>query len=378
MPLPSSIFDYSLPAAAIAQHPADTRDHSRLMVIYRATRTVEHRHFYELPQILASRGRQVVLFRNTAKVIKARMFLRRGTGAEIELLLLRPSTDSHKWWCLAKPLKKITVGETLLGEGKPAATLLEKSPTGEALFEFADNPLTLSERIGNLPLPPYIARAPHDKNEAEDSVRYQTVYAREPVAAAAPTAGLHFTPELIHQLQSQGHRFTDLTLHVGLDTFRPISSETVEEHKIHTETYEVGTEAAEILRKSLGESQAGYGAAGPENKFSLPEGGDQGVGPLRLAVGTTSLRTMEDFTRKGCPAELRQSASLFIYPPQTLTSADLLITNFHLPKSTLMCLVSAFLTPGSLEGIAWLKALYAEALARGYRFYSYGDAMMIL
>ena len=352
MPLSTSLFDYPLPASAIAQHPAGLRDHSRLMVIHRATRAVEHRYFYELPEVLSQLPRKAILFRNNARVIRARLWLKRATGAKIELLLLRPSTEPLTWWCLTKPLKKVSIGETIQLEGMPVATLKEKSPTGEALFEFAGDPLALSEKIGILPLPPYIVRRPHDKDEPEDALRYQTVYAQEKVAAAAPTAGLHFTPELIMKLESRGHRFADLTLHVGLDTFRPISTETIETHKIHTESYQVPSKTKSLLKSE--------------------------DGSLKLAVGTTSLRTMEDFTRKGFPSAPHQSASLFIYPPQIVRSADALITNFHLPKSTLLCLVSAFLTPGNVEGIGWLKSLYAQALAKGYRFYSYGDAMMII
>ena len=346
MVLPTALFDYELPPQAVAQHPAQKRDHSKLMVVRRDTRVVEHRHFYELPEILTQKE---IFFRNNAKVIKARMFVTRETGGEVELLLLRPSTEAMKWWCLCKPLKKIGVGDFLFVEKLPIARLMEKSPTGEALFEFNEDPLKLSERMGHLPLPPYITHA----DGKEDAERYQTVYAKEPVAAAAPTAGLHFTPELIEKLENAGQRFVDVTLHVGLDTFRPIMTETVEEHVIHTETYDVSPEAAEVLRHTP-------------------------PGVKRVAVGTTSLRTMEDYVRKGCPSQLRQSANLFVYPPQTITAAEALITNFHLPQSTLMCLVSAFLTPGSTEGIEWIKALYREALERGYRFYSYGDAMVIL
>ncbi len=357
MPLPLSLFDYDLPPSAIAQHPAQKRDHSRLMVVRRATRQVEHRHFYELPAILAALPRKALLFRNNARVIKARLFLQRPSGGKVELLLLRPSTSGFAWWCLAKPLKKITLGDTLLNASAPAATLREKSPSGEALFEFSRDPLALSEEIGALPLPPYIART--DGNEPEDNSRYQTVYARERVAAAAPTAGLHFTPELLDTLRASGHRFLETTLHVGLDTFQPIKTPTIEEHRIHTETYSLSQEAASALTR---------------RKQNPAEASSD----LYLAIGTTSLRAMEDYTRKGCPSELTQQASLFVYPPQTITSADALITNFHLPRSTLLCLVSAFLTPDSLEGIAWIKDLYAGALARGYRFYSYGDAMLIL
>lgn len=346
MALPTHLFDYDLPPHAVAQHPHEKRDHSRLLVVRRATGQLEHRHFFDLPELLPGKS---LLFRNNAKVIKARMFLKRQTGGEVELLLLRPGTDNMKWWCLAKPLKKLAVGDALLWEGQPVAKLQEKSPTGEALFEFAQDPLKLSEKIGHLPLPPYIT---HPDN-AQDAERYQTVYAKEPVAAAAPTAGLHFTPQLIARMEHDGHQFVDVTLHVGLDTFRPISAQTVEEHKIHTETYQVSPLAAELLS-------------------------NKPAGRTRVAIGTTSLRTMEDYVRKGCPSALHQSADLYVYPPQTITAAEALITNFHLPQSTLMCLVSTFLTPGKMEGIAWLKEIYKEAIAKGYRFYSYGDAMLIL
>jgi S-adenosylmethionine:tRNA ribosyltransferase-isomerase len=248
-------------------------------------------------------------------------------------------------------LRRLQANECLLLADEAVARLREKSATGEALFEFSESPLALSERIGSLPLPPYIARKIGDGNEEEDRVRYQTVYAKEPVAAAAPTAGLHFSPELISTLERQGCRFEDLVLHIGLDTFRPISTEYIEEHKIHTEIYELSSSAAKAI---------------------------QAPDLFKLAVGTTSLRTLEDYTRRGYPAVLTQAADIFIYPPQKVVSADALITNFHLPKSTLLCLVSAFLTPGSLDGIAWLKNLYTEALQQGYRFYSYGDAMLIL
>lgn len=366
MPLPTDLFDYPLPANAIAQHPADKRDHSRLMVVRRATRTVEHLHFYDLPAVLATLGHPVTLFRNTAKVIRARLYLKKESGTEVELLLLRPAAqtvDNQKppssainylWWCLARPLKKLSINDILIVDNEPVATLREKSDTGEALFEFHHDPLKLAERVGVLPLPPYIARKPHDINEKEDNERYQTVYAKEPVAAAAPTAGLHFTPLIIKELQNNGHRFVDVSLHVGLDTFRPITAENVEAHKIHTETYEVSPEAVKSLI----------------NKEKNKE--------FRLAIGTTSLRSMEDFSRKNFPEGSHHGASIYIYPPQTIGSVDSLLTNFHLPKSTLLCLVSAFLTPGSTEGINWLKSLYAEALEKGYRFYSYGDAMLIL
>ncbi len=349
MSLSTELFDYDLPVSAIAQSPADRRDSSRLMVVRRDTRTVEHRHFFELGELIPANA---AFFRNNAKVIKARLFLNRATGGEVEILLLHPAADANAWWCMAKPLKKIKIGEAVVANGQSVATLLEKTDTGISLWRFAGGPLDWADRLGHLPLPPYIHREKNDAREASDNLRYQTVYAREPVAAAAPTAGLHFTPELIAQLEAAGHRFYDLTLHVGLDTFRPIMTDTVDAHQIHTETYSIPSATAQAI-----DSEA-----------------------FKIAVGTTSLRSMEDFSRRRAEVapDRPLSASIYIYPPQRVISAQAMITNFHLPKSTLMCLVSSFLTPDSTDGIAWLKELYAEALKEGYRFYSYGDAMLIL
>jgi S-adenosylmethionine:tRNA ribosyltransferase-isomerase len=349
MSLSTELFDYPLPTAAIAQAPSDRRDGCKLMVVHRDTKQVEHRLFSDLPALVPARA---AFFRNNAKVIKARLFLNRASGGEVEILLLHPSTDAHTWWCLAKPLKKIKLGETVVHDSTAVATLIQKSDSGESLWRFEGSPLAWADKLGHLPLPPYIAREKNDPREAADAVRYQTVYAQAPVAAAAPTAGLHFTSELIASLQAQGHPFYDLTLHVGLDTFRPITAANVEEHKIHTETYEVPAATAKALDNEV----------------------------FKIAVGTTSLRSMEDYTRRATEVapDKPLAASIYIYPPQEVVSAQALITNFHLPKSTLLCLVSTFLTPHSTDGIAWLKELYAEALAHDYRFYSYGDAMLIL
>ncbi len=355
-------FDYPLPPELIAQVPAQQRDESRLMVVDRATRQVEHTVFRELPTHVPGKSR---FFRNSAAVFKARLRGQRATGGAVECLLLHPDADKHSFWCLLKPGKKLPPGGVFSGPGYQAE-VLDVKPTGERLVRFAlesaDNVIELTDRIGEVPLPPYIERT----READpalrqlDEVRYQTVYAdtQHKVAAAAPTAGLHFTPELLKKLEGAGASFHDVRLHVGLDTFQPIKAERIEEHLIHRELYEIPADTRQALTASEG-------------------------GP-RICVGTTSLRACEDFYRKTglYPAAAEGEtfvgeADLFIYPPATCQSAEGLITNFHLPRSTLLCLVSAFLTPGSTDGIKWLKELYAEAIAMQYRFYSYGDAMLI-
>jgi S-adenosylmethionine:tRNA ribosyltransferase-isomerase len=253
------------------------------------------------------------------------------------------------------------------------ATVLEKTDDGpcRVAFEVREGDiLAVANRIGEMPLPPYILDRENDPARAVDRERYQTVYADRghQVAAAAPTAGLHFTPELLGQISRQGVGFADLTLHVGLGTFRPIATERIEDHAIHREVYEMPVATQHAL-------------------FNPPG--------RRIAVGTTSVRSIEDFlsahaapTTPGLAAvsssnpspgpPFIREADIFIYPPRTFRGVDALITNFHQPRSTLLCLVSAFLAPGSTDGIAWLKEIYAEAVAREYRFFSYGDAMLIL
>lgn len=363
----TNLFDYSLPERLIAQQPADRRDASRLLVVNRATHSLEHRHFHELPEYLRAGD---CLFRNNAAVIPARLHATRPTGGQVECLLLRPAAVADEWWCLLRPGKKLPVGATFGIEGIFTGTVREKNPDGLVRVSFAcadGDILAVANRIGEMPLPPYITGHENDADRRLDRERYQTVYADRghQVAAAAPTAGLHFTPELLAQLASQDIACADLTLHVGIGTFRPIMTEQIEDHAIHREVYEISPATQHAL-------------ANPKGR--------------RIAVGTTSMRSIEDFlASQSARSSLTPSrserveagphlaeAGIFIYPPRTFRGVDALITNFHQPRSTLLCLVSAFLAPGSTDGIAWLKEIYAEAIAREYRFFSYGDAMLIL
>jgi S-adenosylmethionine:tRNA ribosyltransferase-isomerase len=352
-------FDYHLPPQAIAQVPADRRDDARLLLVDRGREAVSHHHIRDLPELLAD---PTALIRNNARVLRARLRGQRAGGGQVECLLLRPAAEPDTWWCLLRPGKRLPVGSHFTLGASAGATVLEKSAEAEYRVGFALNGagtvLDLAEQAGEMPLPPYIRREPGDARTSLDAERYNTVYAdpTRTVAAAAPTAGLHFTPELIARLEGAGHRFFDLTLHVGLDTFRPIATEQIEDHRMHTETYEVPLDTAALLRGT--------------------------APPRRLAVGTTSLRAAEDFVRHhretADPARPHLAAAgLFIHPPAQF-GVEALLTNFHLPRSTLLCLVSAFLTPGSERGIDWLHEIYREALAHDYRFYSYGDAMLIL
>ncbi len=368
-PLATDLFDYPLPDRLIAQQPADRRDASRLLVVHRREHRIEHRHFRDLPEYLRAGD---TLFRNNAAVIPARLHAARPSGGQVECLLLRPAAagpsahpsppgaqHSDQWWCLLRPGKKLAPGATFGLPGIFSATVLEKTDDGTARVAFTvpdGDILAVANRIGEMPLPPYITGHDNDAARAADRERYQTVYAdrAHQVAAAAPTAGLHFTPELLAQIASLGVHFADLTLHVGLGTFRPITTANIEEHPIHREVYEIPATTQRALFSPAGR---------------------------RFAVGTTSVRSIEDFLSRHStptPTDFLGEAGIYLYPPRQFPGVDALITNFHQPRSTLLCLVSAFLAPGSTEGIAWLKEIYAEAVAREYRFFSYGDAMLIL
>jgi len=366
MPLATDLFDYSLPAHLIAQTPAERRDRSRLLVVDRMAHSVSHHTFADLPRFLRPGD---MLFRNNAAVLPARLRALRPTGGQVECFLLRPVDGESTWRCLVKPGRRLDVGARFSAtDGSFTGEILRKEADGSAVVGFTtprnESIRDVANRVGDVPLPPYITRAEgspaaHAAERARDLERYQTVYANaaRQVAVAAPTAGLHFTAELLAQLASAGVGSVDLTLHVGLGTFKPIATPTVEEHAIHRELYEIPVEAQRALFPPL-----------------------RG---RRVSVGTTSVRTIEDFLAlHSAPLPEAQTcfaeAGLFIFPAHAFRGVDVLITNFHQPRSTLLCLVAAFLTPGSTDGIAWLREIYHEAIAREYRFFSYGDAMLIL
>lgn len=358
--LATELFDLPIPAGLIAQTPAKRRDQSRLLVVDRARHSVSHHTFSDLPRFLHLGD---TLFRNNAAVLPARLQARRPTGGKVECFLLRPLDDERTWRCLIRPGKKLPIGATFAqSDGAFTGEIITKFEDGSASVRFSTpdgEPITaVANRLGQIPLPPYIERAP-DAPRGEDLDRYQTVYAdrSQQVAVAAPTAGLHFTPELFATLATQGIRTAEITLHVGLGTFKPILTNTVEAHDIHRELYALPTATQHALFPPL-----------PGR---------------RIAVGTTSVRSIEHFlAAHSAPLADAQThfaeADTYIYPPRTFRGVDALVTNFHQPRSTLLCLVSAFLAPGSADGIAWLREIYAEAVAREYRFFSYGDAMLIL
>ena len=358
----TSRLDYPLPPELIAQVPADRRDGSRLLVVDRSARTIEHRAFADLPGFLRPGD---TLLRNNASVLPARLHGSRTTGGKVECLLLRSEGASphggELWRCLIRPGRRLAAGARFVAAGGELSGEVSKHmEDGSVVVRFAarsgDSVVAVANRSGDVPLPPYIERA-DDSRRAEDRDRYQTVYAdsARQVAVAAPTAGLHFTPELLGQISRKGVRTADLTLHVGLGTFRPIATETVEEHPIHGELYEI------------------------------PDGTQRALFPplpgRRVAVGTTTVRSLEDFLALH-DAPLGRThlaeASIFIYPPRAFRGVDALLTNFHQPRSTLLCLVAAFLAPGTTEGVDWLMEIYAEAVRERYRFLSFGDAMLIV
>ena len=340
-----SQFDFHLPEELIAQSPLPHRSASRLMVLHRETGKLEHRSFSDLTVYLRPKD---VLVINDTRVRPARLIgTKKATGGRVEILLLKPLGDD-RWEVLAKPARRLKPGHAIrFGNGELQAVVEGESDVAggrivRLLYE-AEDLEALLERLGEMPLPPYIRR------RLGDPERYQTVYARAVGSAAAPTAGLHFTPELLEALRARGVDIAAITLHVGLGTFRPVTAERVEDHRMHAEYYEVGEEAAERIRAAR--SQGGR----------------------VVAVGTTSVRTLESVA--GMHGEIVPSrgwTDIFIYPGYRFRAVDALITNFHLPRSTLLMLVSAFASRQQI-----LDA-YREAVNRRYRFFSFGDAMLIL
>ena len=337
-------FDYDLPPELIAQRPLPRRDASRLMVLHRDDERIEHRTFPEIREYLRA-GDGLVL--NNTRVLPARLFgHKEGTGGRTEVLLLSPLGDGV-WEALLRPGRRMHPGTRLvLGDGRLHATVLGRGEdhTFRVRFDEVADFRSRLEAIGEVPLPPYIRR----KADEEDRERYQCVYAHEDGAVAAPTAGLHFTPTVLENLRADGIEIVEITLHVGLGTFQPVQVENIEEHRIHSEYAELDEEAAERLNRIRAE------------------------GGRLVAVGTTSVRTVETAARDGTIRPFRGHTDLFIYPGFTFHATDALLTNFHLPKSSLLMLVAAF------AGYDFIRRAYAVAVEERYRFYSYGDAMLIL
>ena len=335
-------FYYDLPEELIAQTPLQRRDASRLMVLDRTTGAVTHKHFYDIIDYL-NPGDCLVM--NDSRVLPARLLGHRPTGGAVEVLLLR-DLGNKCWECLCKPGRKMQPGsEVIFGDGELTATVNEVREDGNRVVEFHYEGIFLEvlERLGKMPLPPYI------KAELKDQERYQTVYSREVGSAAAPTAGLHFTRELLEKIREKGVSEAFVTLHVGLGTFRPVKAEEITDHHMHSELCMMNAETAQLLNET------------------------KRRGGRIICVGTTSCRTLESLVNDDGTFEARSKwTEIFIYPGYTFKAMDGLITNFHLPESTLVMLVSAF------AGREHVLSAYAEAVKERYRFFSFGDAMCIL
>ncbi len=338
----TSDFMYDLPEELIAQTPIEPRDHSRLLVYNRATREIAHKHFYDVIDYL-NPGDALVI--NETRVIPARLYGVRAGGGACELLLLK-QLGPKRWESLVRPGAKLKVGKTVsIGDGRMTATIVGESDGGARIVEFECEGTfeAALDELGEMPLPPYIHEKLADRN------RYQTVYAKEDGSAAAPTAGLHFTPELLDRIRAKGIDVIPILLHVGLGTFRPVKAENVEDHEMHCEYYEVSEDAANRIRAA------------------------KASGHRVVAVGTTSVRTLESSAQEtGEVAAKKGWTQIFITPGFHFNAVDALITNFHLPGSTLIMLISA------LMGREETLRVYEIAVKERYRFFSFGDAMLIL
>lgn len=336
-------FDYHLPEALIAQTPLKNRDESRLLVLGRQTGDIEHKHFKDVIDYL-NKGDTLVL--NDTRVMPARLFgLKKETGAKVEMLMLT-QISGNDWEVLLKPAKRIKVGNKLtFGDGKIVAECIEELNQGGRIMRLHYEGI-LQERLdelGEMPLPPYI------KERLDDQDRYQTVYAKASGSAAAPTAGLHFTDELLNRIKAKGINIAFITLHVGLGTFRPVSVDNIDDHEMHSEYYQMDQETAELLNET------------------------KSKGHRVISVGTTSTRTLETIMQTNEVFKAQSGwTDIFIFPGYTFKAIDGLITNFHLPKSTLVMLVSAF------SSRDYILNAYQQAVKSEYRFFSFGDAMLII
>jgi S-adenosylmethionine:tRNA ribosyltransferase-isomerase len=351
-------FNYELPPELIAQHPASKRDESRLLVLHRKENRVEHRQFPDLLEFLRAGD---VLVLNNSRVIPARL---RGTnaksGGKFEMLLLEENS-TNDWWAMIRPGKKARIGTQITlhdTNGQPtkitATVLAANSECHRRLKLSGTNNLRDElDSLGEMPLPPYIHR---DEKLVEDKNRYQTVFAKTDGSVAAPTAGLHFTPELLEQIRARGVKICFVTLHVGLGTFLPVKSENLASHKMHEEQFEISEETVRAINE----------AKKSDNRV--------------IAVGTTTVRVLETVAARnaGTLNVYASKTNIFIFPPFGFKIVDALLTNFHLPCSTLLMLVSAFAVPNEIRGREMILSAYAEAIRERYRFFSYGDAMLIL
>ena len=337
-----NLFDFYLPEELIAQKPSDKRDHSRLLAINKVNKTYEDKHFYDILDYLKPGD---VLVRNNTKVIPARLHgVKEVTGAHVETLLLK-QVDGDVWECLTKPAKSLKVGVRInYGDGKLFGEVIEEKDEGIRLIKFIYEGIFLEvlDALGSMPLPPYI------KKQLCENDRYQTVYAKYVGSAAAPTAGFHFTNELFEKIKDKGIEIVDITLHIGLGTFRPVKVEDTKDHIMHSELYEINEESCAILNKAKAEHRR------------------------IIAIGTTSVRTLEaNMSEYGVFTPAKKETSIFIEPGYEFKAVDAIITNFHLPKSTLIMLVSAFM------GREFTLEVYKHAVENKYHFFSFGDSMFI-
>ena len=343
-----SEFDYVLPEELIAQRPSDKRENSRMMVLNRDKQEILHKHFYDIVDLLDDSH---VLILNDTKVIPARLYGYKDTGAKIEVFLLKEK-ENHTWEVLIKPSKRVRVGTVIkIAEELSCEVLMPLPDDGKWLVKmiYEGDIFEILHKVGNIPLPPYIERKmTNEELKKLDFERYQTVYAKDEGSVAAPTAGLHFTQDILKKLQDKGVEVGYVTLNVGIGTFRPVKCDNILDHRMDSETFQIKQETADLINRAKAE------------------------GKKIVAVGTTSVRTLESaYKMFGGIQACKGASELFIYPPYEFKVVDKLITNFHLPKSTLLMLVSAF------AGREFIFDAYKHAIENKYRFYSYGDCMLI-